>query len=256
MNAVPKTAMVLAAGLGTRLRPLTETTPKPLLTVAGRSLLDHCLDRLVDAGVQRAVVNIHWLGEQIRRHLQNRQDIDIVISDESDRLLETGGGIARALPLLCNGPPLCNGPLLCGEPFLSVNSDLIWRDARGNALRSLAARFDAASMDALLLLQPTTGATGYEGMGDFLMDQMGGLTRRDSRCTAPFVYTGVQIVSPRLFDGVPQGEKAEAFSLNRLYDRAIEQGRLFGLRHEGDWMDVGNHAGMAQAEVLLNGGRR
>ncbi len=243
MIAMPHTAMVLAAGLGTRLRPLTETTPKPLITVAGRSMLDRCLDRLAEVGVRRAVVNIHWLGEQIRRHLQTRQDIEIAISDESGRLLETGGGLARALPLLGDAP------------FLSVNSDLIWRDARGNALRRLAARFDPAGMDALLLLQPTTGASGYEGMGDFMMDQMGLLNRRDSRCTAPFVYTGVQILSPRLFDSVPQGEKAEAFSLNKLYDRAIEQGRLYGLRHEGDWMDVGNHAGLAQAEALLNGRR-
>ncbi len=254
MIALPETAMVLAAGLGTRLRPLTETTPKPLIQVAGRSLLDHCLDRLVEAGVRRAVVNIHWLGEQIRQHLQGRKDIEIVISDESDALLETGGGIARALPLLCNGPLLGNGP------FLSVNSDLIWRDARGNALRRMAARFDADSMDALLLLQPAMAATGYDGMGDFMMDQMGLLTRRDARCVAPFVYTGVQIISPRLFDAVPVGEKAEAFSLNRLYDRAIEQGRLYGLRHEGDWMDVGSHTGLAQAEALLSdarhGGRR
>lgn len=248
MIDVPHTAMVLAAGLGTRLRPLTDTTPKPLIAVGGRSLLDHSLDRLVEVGVPRAVVNIHWLGDQIRQHLQSRTDIEIVISDESDKLLETGGGIARALPLLGD------------EPFLSVNADLIWRDARGNALRRLAARFDPASMDALLLLQPTIAATGYDGMGDFTMDQMGLLRRRDSRCTAPFVYTGVQIISPRLFDGAGAGEKAEAFSLNKLYDRAIEQGRLYGLRHEGDWMDVGNHAGLAQAEALLNddrhGGRR
>ena len=136
-------------------------------------------------------------------------------------------------------------------PFFAVNADLIWRDARGNALRRLAARFDPALMDALLLLQPTIHATGYDGMGDFLMDQMGALTRRDRRCTAPFVYTGVQILSPALFRSAPDG----AFSLNLLYDRAIEAGRLYGLRHEGDWMDVGNHAGLKQAEALLHGTR-
>jgi len=231
----PKTAMVLAAGLGTRLKPITDTLPKPLVQVAGRSLLDRCLDRLVEAGVQRAVVNIHWLGEQIRTHLQSRKDIETVISDESDALLETGGGLVRALPLLGDAP------------FFSVNADLIWRDARGNSLKRLAQRFDAAEMDALLLLQPTTAATGYDGQGDFTMDQMGRLTRRDIRAVAPFVYTGVQIVSPALLRDAPAG----AFSLNLLYNRAIEAGRLYGMRHEGDWMDVGTHAGIAEAEARL-----
>jgi len=237
MIAMPQTAMVLAAGLGTRLRPLTETIPKPLIMVAGRSLLDRCLDRLVEVGVRRAVVNIHWLGEQIRAHLAARSDIETVISDESDILLETGGGLMRALPLLGDGP------------FLSVNADLIWRDARGNSLKRLAQQFDPANMDALLLLQPSIAATGYDGPGDFTMDQMGALTRRDQRSVAPFVYTGVQIVNPMLLRDAPKGR----FSLNLLYDRAIEAGRLFGLRHEGDWMDVGNHAGLAQAEAVLNG---
>ncbi len=237
MIAMPQTAMVLAAGLGTRLRPLTEKTPKPLIEVAGRSLLDRCLDRLVEVGVRRAVVNIHWLGDQIRAHLAQRRDIQTVISDESRALLETGGGLVHALPLLDEGP------------FIAVNADLIWRDARGNSLKRLAQHFDPASMDALLLLQPTIAAIGYDGPGDFTMDQMGALTRRDQRSVAPFVYTGVQIVNPALLRDAPEGR----FSLNLLYDRAIEAGRLFGLRHEGDWMDVGNHAGLAQAEAVLNG---
>lgn len=240
MNALPETAMVLAAGLGTRLRPLTDTTPKPLIAVAGRTLLDRCLDRLVEAGVKRAVVNIHWLGEQVRAHLAGRHDIAITISDETGLLLETGGGIARALPLLG------------AAPFFAVNADVIWRDSRGNALRRLAQAFDPGAMDGLLLLQPTIAATGYDGMGDFVMDQMGRLARRDRRTTAPFVYTGVQILSSRLFDGAPAG----AFSLNRLYDRAIEAGRLFGWRHEGDWMDVGTPDGLAAAEAALDGRRR
>ncbi len=247
-TAPAQTAMVLAAGLGTRLRPLTETTPKPLIEVAGRSLLDRCLDRLVEVGVRRAVVNVHWLGEQIRRHLAQRNDIEIVISDESDTLLETGGGILRALPLLL--------PHGGDAPFFAVNADLIWRDLRGNALRRLAARFDPAAMDGLLLLQPTIHASGYDGMGDFTMDQLGGLTRREQRSVAPFVYTGVQILSPALFRDAPHHEAlAGRFSLNLLYDRAIEAGRLFGYRHEGDWMDVGNHAGLRQAEALLHGRR-
>ncbi|WP_428245621.1 nucleotidyltransferase family protein [Ferrovibrio sp.] len=235
MIALPKTAMVLAAGLGTRLKPITDTLPKPLIPVAGRSLLDRCLDRLVEVGVERAVVNIHWLGEQIRNHLQSRTDIEILISDESDALLETGGGLVRALPLL-------------GEaPFFSVNADLIWRDARGNSLKRLAQRFDPAAMDALLLLQPTIAATGYDGQGDFTMDQLGQLKRRDIRDVAPFVYTGVQIVAPALLRDAPAG----AFSLNLLYNRAIAAGRLYGMRHEGDWMDVGTHAGLAEAEARL-----
>lgn len=236
MIPLPETAMVLAAGLGTRLRPLTEHVPKPLIRCGGRCLLDHSLDRLAEAGVKRAVVNIHWLGEQIRAHLAARHDMEFVISDETGKLLETGGGIARALPLLGGGP------------FLSVNSDLIWRDGRGNALHRLAARFDPDIMDGLLLLQPTCHTVGYDGLGDFTMDQMGRLQRRDERCVTPFVYTGVQLLSPRLFADAPEG----AFSINHLYDRAIEAGRLYGMRHEGDWMDVGSHAGLAQAEALLN----
>lgn len=236
---LPQTAMVLAAGLGTRLRPLTERIPKPLIPVAGRTLLDRCLDRLVEAGVSRAVVNIHWLGRQLREHLRQRTDIETVISDESDLLLETGGGIARALPLLGDAP------------FIAVNADLIWRDAGGNSLHRLAAAFDPATMDGILLLQPRERATGYGGAGDFDIDAAGRLIRRGSAPGAGFVYTGVQILHPRLFNTCPAG----AFSLNLLYDRAIAAGRLQGLLHDGDWMDVGSHAGLAAAEDLLHGQR-
>jgi len=229
--------MVLAAGLGTRLKPLTDTTPKPLIQVAGRSLLDRCLDRLVEAGITEAIVNVHWLAEQIEQHLAGRRDIALTISDERAKLLETGGGLLKALPLLGPGP------------FLSVNADILWRDARGNALHRLIQAFDTDRMDALLLLQPTTAATGYSGGGDFDMDQLGHLTRRDIRTVAPFVYTGIQVVSPTLFAGAEPG----AFSLNKLYDRSIEAGRLYGLRHEGDWMDVGTHEGLMAAEALLSG---
>lgn len=245
MSAPIKTAMVLAAGLGTRLRPLTDTTPKPLIQVAGRSLLDRCLDRLIEAGIAEAVVNVHWLADQIERHLAGRSDIALTVSDERDRLLETGGGLLKALPLLAPGP------------FLSVNADILWRDARGNALRRLFQAFDPEAMDALLLLQPTIAATGYTGGGDFDMDQLGHLTRRDIRTVAAFVYTGIQIVSPALLAGadVIARESGGAFSLNKLYDRAIEAGRLYGLRHEGDWMDVGTHEGLMAAEALLSGRR-
>lgn len=237
MAAVPTTAMVLAAGLGTRLRPITDHTPKPLVSVAGRTLLDRCLDRLVEAGVSHAVVNIHWLGQSIRDHLSQRHDIAIAISDESDLLLETGGGIAKALPLLG------------AAPFFAVNADLIWRDAGEPTLRRLAGAFDATAMDGLLLLQPRERATGHGGPGDFDLDADCRLIRRGTRPTAPYVYTGVQILQPALFRDAPAG----AFSLNSLYDRAIAAGRLHGLVHRGDWMDVGTHDGLAQAEAMMTG---
>ncbi|WP_300300316.1 nucleotidyltransferase family protein [Ferrovibrio sp.] len=237
MIALPETAMVLAAGFGTRLRPLTDHTPKPLIPVAGRSLLDRCLDRLVEAGVKRAVVNIHWLGSQIRDHLRSRGDIAITISDESDLLLETGGGIARALPLLGS------------DPFFAVNADLIWRDDDEPALQRLAQAFDPVRMDALLLLQPREKATGHAGPGDFELAADGRIARRGDRPTAAYVFTGVQILQPRLFRDMPAGP----FSLNLLYDRAIAAQRLHGLPHRGLWMDVGNHEGLAAAEALLGG---
>jgi len=241
MIAVPQTAMVLAAGLGTRLRPLTDRTPKPLIAVAGRTLLDRCLDRLAEAGVTRTVVNIHWLGGQIRDHLENRRDLDIALSDESDLLLETGGGIARALPLLG------------GQPFIAANADLIWRDPPGeeSAIQRLAAAFDPAAMDALLLLQPREQADGHGGPGDFFLEADGRLRRRGSATQAPYVYTGVQILQPALFRDAPTG----AFSLNILYDRAIAAGRLYGLVHRGTWMDVGTHDGLKHAEMMLHGER-
>lgn len=234
---VPRTAMVLAAGLGTRLRPITDHTPKPLIAVAGRTLLDRCLDRLVAAGVQHAVVNVHWLGSRIREHLRGRHDIEIIISDETDLLLETGGGIARALPLL-------------GEaPFFAVNADLIWQDeGTETALQRLAATFDATKMDGLLLLQPRERADGHGGPGDFFLDVDTRLVRRGAHATAPYVYTGVQVLQPTLFRDMPAG----AFSLNILYDRAIATGRLYGLVHRGAWMDVGTHDGLKQAETVLH----
>lgn len=235
MAAAPTTAMVLAAGLGTRLKPITDHTPKPLVSVAGRTLLDRCLDRLVEAGVTRAVVNIHWLGNQIRDHLADRRDITITLSDETDLLLETGGGLVKALPLLGD------------TPVFAVNADLIWRDEGPSSLQRLADAFDPTRMDALLLLHPRERATGHTGPGDFLLDASNRLIRRGARATAPYVYTGVQILQPSLLRDAPTGP----FSLNILYDRAIIAGRLYGLVHQGDWMDVGTHDGLAQAEALL-----
>lgn len=235
MIAPPRIAMVLAAGLGLRMRRHSGDKPKPLVDLHGRTLLDRTLDRLADAGVTRAVVNLHHRADTIRTHLAGRTTPEIVLSDETDCLLETGGGVARALPLL--------GP----NPFYVVNSDIVWRDAYTNSLHALAHGFDDDRMDALLLLMPTIGAIGYWGMGDFGMAPDGRLTRRDERCVAPFVFTGVQILHPRLFAGCA----VEPFSLNRLYNRAQEAGRLYGLRHQGDWMDVGTPEGWAAAAQAL-----
>jgi MurNAc alpha-1-phosphate uridylyltransferase len=234
-TTTPRRAMVLAAGLGKRMRPLTDTLPKPLVAVAGKPLLDHVLDRLTDAGVEHAVVNVHYLGEKIVDHLKPRDRPKIAISDETGVLLETGGGVVKALPLLGDAP------------FYHINSDTIWIDGVKPNLVRLAEAFDPARMDALLLLAPTAGSIGYDGRGDFAMTPDGVLERRGERAVAPFVYAGAAILSPRLFDGAPQG----AFSLTVLFDRAIEAGRLFGLRLEGVWMHVGTPKAIGEAEAAI-----
>ena len=231
----PRRAMVLAAGFGQRMRPLTDSRPKPLVEVAGKALLDHVLDRLADAGVEQAIVNVHYLGDQIVAHTAARKRPAIVISDERDALLDTGGGVVKAMPLLGD------------EPFYHINSDTIWIDGVTPNLTRLAERFDAAAMDALLLLAPTAGSIGYAGRGDFLMAADGRLGPRAERDIAPFVYAGAAILSPRLFDGAPAG----AFSLTRLFNRAIDQGRLYGLRLEGLWMHVGTPDAIGQAEKAI-----
>jgi MurNAc alpha-1-phosphate uridylyltransferase len=231
---VPKRAMVLAAGFGTRLRPITETLPKPLVCVAGRPLIDWVLDRLVAAGVERAVVNTHHLAERIREHLKDRRDIEIVYSHEPE-ILETGGGIKQALPLLGEGP------------FVSVNAKILWINGREDAIERLAAAWDDARMDALLLLQPTVTAVGYDGAGDFLMETDGRIRRRDEHEVAPFLFSGVQIIHPRLFLDAPNGH----FSLNLLYDRAIEAGRLYAIRHDGAWFHVSTPRHLVEVEARL-----
>lgn len=234
---VPKTAMVMAAGLGKRMRPLTATRPKPLVEVAGKPLLDHCFDRLRAAGVENAVVNVHYLPDALEAHLRNRtQGLEITISDERDQLLETGGGLVRALPLIDS------------DPFLVVNSDNLWVDGAVDSLRLLAAHWDEARMDALLLLVPLARAHCHKGQGDFHMSAAGALRRRKPGGVAPFVYTGVQIVSKRLLEGeLPEGP----FSTNLLWDRAIAGGRLFGAVHEGLWFDIGAPPNIKKAEEIL-----
>jgi MurNAc alpha-1-phosphate uridylyltransferase len=232
----PETAMVLAAGLGKRMRPLTATRPKPLVEVAGKALLDHAIDRLKAAGVKRAVVNVHYLADALEAHLKRRvQGIEIAVSDERAQLLETGGGLVKALPLID------------ADPFLVVNSDNLWVDGPADSIRALAARWDDATMDALLLLVPLARANCHNGRGDFHMDGAGHLSRRKPGRVAPFVFTGVQIVSKRLFEGA----KAEPFSLNILWDKAITTGRVFGLVHNGLWFDVGTPPAVKRTEMML-----
>jgi len=233
--ARPKSAIVLAAGLGTRMRRHNGNIPKPLVAVGGKSLIDYALDRLADAGVERAVVNVHYLAEILERHLAARAKPQIVISDERGMLLGTGGGIANALPKLGNAP------------FFLVNSDTLWLDGVVPNFTRLADAFDGAGMDALLLLAPTRGSIGYEGGGDYGMLPDGRLQRRTGPEPVPFVYAGASILSPALFQGAPSGE----FPLTLLFDRAGERGRLFGLPLEGVWMHVGTPEAVAEAEAAL-----
>jgi MurNAc alpha-1-phosphate uridylyltransferase len=232
---VPRTAMVLAAGHGKRMRPLSSTTPKPLTQIRGRALIDYCLDGLAAAGVETAVVNVHYMADLIEAHLAGREHPSIVISDERDALLETGGGVLRALPLLGE------------EAFLLRNSDSFWLEGVRPNLGWLAGGWQEDRMDALLLLASTVRAIGYAGRGDFLLDKDGRLARRPERLVAPFVYAGAAVLHPRLFVDVPEG----AFSLNLLFDRAIDAGRLFGVRLDGLWINVENPASIAAAEVAI-----
>jgi len=235
MPSKPNRAMVLSAGLGTRMRPLTERMPKPLVEVDGKPLIDHVLDRLAEVGVERAVVNVHHFADLIERHLAARAKPQIVISNERDVLLGTGGAVLKALPQL-------------GEaPFFHINSDTIWIDGVKSNLARLAEAFDPASMDALLLLAPTAGSIGYAGRGDFVMASDGRLRRRGEREVAPFVYAGAAILAPALFAGAPQGE----FPLTDLFARAAEAGRLYGLRLEGLWMHVGTPDAIGLAEKAI-----
>jgi MurNAc alpha-1-phosphate uridylyltransferase len=232
---IPRSAIVLAAGLGTRMRPYNGHVPKPLVAVGGRSLIDYGLDRLAEAGVERAVVNVHHLADAVERHLASRKRPRIIISDERETLLGTGGGIAKALPQLG------------ATPFFLVNSDTLWLDGLKPNFARLAESFEAGAMDALLLLAPSVGSLGYQGRGDYTMRDDGRLRRRGESEVAPFIYAGAAILAPALFAGAPQG----AFGLTSLFDRAAEAGRLFGLRLDGLWMHVGTPEAVAAAEAAL-----
>jgi N-acetyl-alpha-D-muramate 1-phosphate uridylyltransferase len=226
-------AMILAAGFGTRMKPITDHTPKPLIPLAGRPLIDHVIDRLIEAQVKRVVVNTHYKAELLAQHLRQRHDVTIELSNEPE-LLDTGGGVKQALPLL-------------GEAFFVLNSDVFWLNAKVPALKRLARAWDPARLDALLLVQRTVTAVGYDGPGDFIVDPVGRLRRRRDGEIAPHLYAGIQILSRRFFDGSPSG----AFSMNPLWNRAIEAGRLEALIHDGEWFHVGTPQGLAASEERL-----
>ena len=233
---VPHTAMIMAAGLGKRMRPLTATRPKPLIEVGGKALLDHVLEKLHAAGVRKVVVNVHYLADALEAHLSTRaHGLEVVISNERDLLMETGGGLVKAEPLIdC-------------DPFLSLNSDNLWIDGPADTIKLLASQWDGAKMDALLLLVPQARALNHRGMGDFHMDREGRIRRRAKSRVAPFVFTGIQMISKRLLRDTPEGP----FSTNLLWDRAIKQGRAFGAVHQGLWFDVGTPQSIPMTEAAL-----
>jgi MurNAc alpha-1-phosphate uridylyltransferase len=233
---VPHTAMIMAAGLGKRMRPLTATRPKPLIEVNGKALLDHVLDRLRAGGVGKVVVNVHYLAAALEAHLATgAHGLEVVISDERDLLMETGGGLVKAEPLIDS------------DPFLALNSDNLWIDGPADTIRLLASQWDGAGMDALLLLVPQARAFGHKGLGDFHMDRSGRIRRRERSHVAPFVFTGIQMVSKRLLRDAPEGP----FSTNVLWDRAIGEGRAFGAVHQGLWFDVGTPQSITMTESAL-----
>lgn len=228
--------MVLAAGLGTRMRPLTENRPKPLVEVAGKPLIDHALDRLAEAGVARAVVNVHHFGDMVEAHVASRTAPQVAFSDERALLLETGGGLVHAQDRL-------------PDPFFCVNSDNVWLDGPTDAFRELSSAWNAADMDALLLLVPHVRAANFRGKGDFHMDVSGRLRRRQGERVAPFIFTGIQLAAKRLLRDAPEGP----FSTNLLWSRAIEEGRLYGVAFTGEWFEVGDPQSIAPTEAALAG---
>jgi MurNAc alpha-1-phosphate uridylyltransferase len=233
MKPAPKTAMVLAAGLGKRLRPLTDGLPKPLVEVAGQPLIGHAIDRLALAGVERVVVNLHYKAAMIEAALFDRAHPRIEYSREAE-LLETGGGVKKALPLL-------------GEFFFALNGDVFWLDGYAPALGRLAQYFDAERMDAVLLMQRTATAVGYDGAGDYFIDPLGTPRRRGEREIAPYIFAGIQILRRRLFDGVADS----VFSLKQLYDRAEDAGRLGAIIHDGEWFHIGTPEGLEATRARL-----
>lgn len=239
MKLASDTAMVMAAGLGKRMRPLTASQPKPMVRVAGKPLIDHALDRLADAGVTKAVVNVHYLPAPLEAHLMKRSVPAVTVSDERAELLETGGGMVKAL----------NAGLL-PDPFFCLNADNIWLDGPRDAFADLSAHWNPDVMDALLLVVPHARAMNFRGQGDFHMDALGRLTRRKAGRVAPFIYIGIQLVSHRLLRDAPEGP----FGTMTLWERAIEEGRLYGANFTGQWFEVGTPQAIRPTEEALAGG--
>lgn len=235
-----ETAMVLAAGLGTRMRPLTDRIPKPLVTLGGRPLLGHVLDRLADSGIKRAVVNAHHFADQIEAYLATRAAPEIIVSDERAAVLETGGGVKKALSYFE------------GRPFMVHNSDSVWTEGAGSNLSLLMEAWKPRKMDALLLLARRDSSIGYGGRGDFHLDASGRLARRSAGEETPFVFAGVSILKPQLFDGLAE----RAFSLNVIFDRAIANAKLYGVMLAGTWIHAGTPQALIEAESHLNEGQR
>ncbi|WP_417621591.1 nucleotidyltransferase family protein [Parasphingorhabdus sp.] len=233
---VIKTAMVMAAGLGTRMRPLTETRPKPLVEVGGKAMIDHCFEKLAEAGIHKAVVNVHYLADKLEAHLAALQyPIEIRVSDERQQLMETGGGLVQAEPLI-------------HEPnFFCINSDNLWTDGPTNSLHQIAQAWDDTKMDALLLLIPHASAHNYQGTGDFHLDRENRISRKLPDQPAPLIFSGIQLMSKRLLRDAPSGP----FSTNILWERAIGEGRLFGIVHQGEWFEVGSPEAIAPTEAAL-----
>jgi MurNAc alpha-1-phosphate uridylyltransferase len=228
-------AMIMAAGYGTRMRPLTNTLPKPLVKVRGKALIDHVIDRLIAVGVKTIVVNIHYMGDQIAAHLKKRKDAEFIISDETDALLDSGGGIFKALPHFK------------GEPFFHANADTVWVEGASHALPRLMAAWEPERMDALMLLASTVTTVCYDGRGDFMMDADGRLSRVPEGRVSPFVWMSMEILHPRLFDGVTETK----FSINPLWNKAIAKGRLFGQRLDGVWMHIDRPDAVTKSEEFL-----
>lgn len=230
------TAMIMAAGLGTRMRPLTQSRPKPLVEVGGKAMIDHCLEKLVEAGIEKAVVNVHYLADAMEAHLAASQyPIEFQISDERKQLMETGGGLVQAQPLIEQ------------VNFFCINSDNLWTDGQTNSLQRLVQAWDEEQMDALLLLVPRAAAHNYQGAGDFHLDDQNRISRRLPDQQAPLIYSGIQLISKRLLREAPSGP----FSTNIFWERAIGEGRLFGLVHEGQWFEVGSPEAIAPTESAL-----
>ena len=236
MTNVPHTAMVLAAGKGTRMRPLTKTTAKPLLKVGGKALIDHLLDNLVAAGVQRAVVNVHWCADLVEDHVIARTDLEIIISDEREQVLETGGGLAKARPLLGD------------DPILVVNTDAFWSEGGAGPIKLLSNNFDPFEMDEILLLADTKRCLGFHGAGDFFREPATGhLRRRGDAASAPWAYAGVRIIKPQLYDGQP----IEPFSANRVWNTLLPDGRMRGVLLDDFWLHVGDPQALKDAEMWM-----